>query len=112
MHTRGGSPAPMLVFTAPAAGPTFNFVRCRVSRSAAKPDGACEGPPMPISARNERGAFGPGRADLLDVPLLLGNRDLPASNGGAFERLSPMTGEVVSRAAAATAADAAAAVAS
>jgi vanillin dehydrogenase len=67
---------------------------------------------MPISARDQRGGFAPDRASLLDVPLLLRNKNVPASNGVVFERLSPITGEVVSRAAAATAADAAAAVAS
>ncbi|MCX5496066.1 aldehyde dehydrogenase [Kaistia dalseonensis] len=46
---------------------------------------------------------------MLDVPLLLRGRDLPASDGGAFERLNPITGEVASRAAAATLMDAAAA---
>jgi vanillin dehydrogenase len=67
---------------------------------------------MPISARDQRGGFAPDRASLLDVPLLLRNKNVPASNGVVFERLSPITGEVVSRAAAATPADAAAAVAS
>ena len=52
------------------------------------------------------------RSDPRDVPLLLRNGNLPASNGAFFERLSPVTGEVVSRAAAATTADASAAVAS
>ena len=46
------------------------------------------------------------------MPLLLRNKNLPASDGVIFERLNPMTGEVVSRAAAATPADAVAAVAS
>ena len=52
------------------------------------------------------------RAHPRDVPLLLRNRNAWASNGAFFERLSPVTGEVVSRAAAATTADASAAVAS
>jgi acyl-CoA reductase-like NAD-dependent aldehyde dehydrogenase len=67
---------------------------------------------MPISARDRQGGFAPVRANLLDVPLLLRSGNVPASNGVVFERLSPITGEVVSRAAAATPADAAAAVAS
>jgi acyl-CoA reductase-like NAD-dependent aldehyde dehydrogenase len=67
---------------------------------------------MPVSARDGHGGFGPGRANLLDVPLLFRNKNLPASDGVFFERLSPITGEVVSRAAAATPADAMAAVAS
>src|ERR1700724_2282611 len=67
---------------------------------------------MPVSARDGHGGFGPERANPLDVPLLFRNRNLSASNGVVFERLSPITGEVVSRAAAATPADAAAAVAS
>jgi vanillin dehydrogenase len=67
---------------------------------------------MAISARNQKGLSAPNRANLLDVPLLLRNQNVPASNGVVFERLSPITGEVVSRAAAATPADAAAAVAS
>lgn len=44
---------------------------------------------------------------VLDVPLLVRDRDLPASNGAAFERLNPITGRVASRAAAATPDDAA-----
>lgn len=60
-------------------------------------------------ARSEHDRSGP---PLPDVPLLLRGKNLPASNGAVFERLSPMTGEVVSRAAAATRADAVAAVAS
>ena len=67
---------------------------------------------MPVSARDRHGGSGPDRADLLDVPLLLRNKNLPASDGVFFERLNPMTGDVVSRAAAATQADAVAAVAS
>ena len=61
---------------------------------------------MPISARDqtERLCSRP-RQNMLDVPLLLRNQNVPASNGVVFERLSPMTGEVVSRAAAATPAD-------
>jgi acyl-CoA reductase-like NAD-dependent aldehyde dehydrogenase len=67
---------------------------------------------MPVSARDGHGGLGPDRANLLDVPLLFRNKNLPASDGVFFERLSPMTGEVVSRAAAATPTDAIAAVAS
>ncbi|MGA9089062.1 MAG: aldehyde dehydrogenase [Bradyrhizobium sp.] len=67
---------------------------------------------MPISARNQQGDFAADRANLLDVPLLLRSRNVPASNGVVFERLNPITGEVVSRAAAATPADAVVAVAS
>jgi vanillin dehydrogenase len=67
---------------------------------------------MPISARDEHRGHGPDRGSPLDVPLLLRNQNFPASNGVVFERLSPITGQVVSRAAAATPADAAAAVAS
>ncbi len=67
---------------------------------------------MPISAQNQQGGFATDRANLLDVPLLLRNRNVPASNGVVFERLSPITGEVVSRAAAATPADGVVAVAS
>lgn len=67
---------------------------------------------MPILARDGGSGFGSGDAHALDVPLLLRNKSVPASSGVFFERLSPMTGEVVSRAAAATTADAVAAVAS
>src|SRR5580692_5744919 len=49
---------------------------------------------------------------MLDVPLLVGERDLPASDGVVFERINPTTGKIASRAAAATLADAASAVAS
>ncbi len=45
----------------------------------------------------------------MDVRLLIGNRELPASNGAVFERRNPMTGAVASVAAAATPEDAAAA---
>jgi len=48
---------------------------------------------------------------MLDVALLVHDQDLPASDGAVFERLNPMTGEIASRAAAATIADAAAAAA-
>jgi acyl-CoA reductase-like NAD-dependent aldehyde dehydrogenase len=41
-----------------------------------------------------------------DVKLLIGGRDCDASDKATFERLNPVTGEVVSRAAAATLADA------
>jgi len=67
---------------------------------------------MPVSTRDRHDGRGPDRAGLLDVPLLLRNKNLPASDGVFFERLNPMTGDVVSRAAAATQADAVAAVAS
>lgn len=67
---------------------------------------------MPMIARDRHDGAAPDAENMLDVPLLLQNKNLPASNGAFFERLSPMTGEVVSRAAAATPADAAAAVAS
>jgi vanillin dehydrogenase len=50
------------------------------------------------------------RTDRADVPLLIGDKDFPAANGAFFERRNPVTGEVVSRAAAATLTDAAAAV--
>ena len=48
---------------------------------------------------------------MVDVALMIQGRDLPASDGASFERLNPMTGEVATRAAAATLADAASAVA-
>ncbi len=49
---------------------------------------------------------------MLDVPLLFGGLDLPASDGVVFERINPTTGKIASRAAAATIADASIAVAS
>jgi len=48
---------------------------------------------------------------LSDVTLLVSDRDLPAQGGGVFERLNPITGDVASRAAAASVADAQAAAA-
>lgn len=48
---------------------------------------------------------------MLDVPLLIGGKSCPASDGRFFERRNPITQEVVSRAAAATLEDADAAVA-
>jgi len=48
---------------------------------------------------------------MLQVPLLIGGRSCPASDGRTFERRNPVTGEGVSQAAAATLADADAAVA-
>jgi vanillin dehydrogenase len=48
---------------------------------------------------------------MAEVPLLIGNSDRPASNGATFTRKNPITGEVVTRAAAATLEDAADAVA-
>lgn len=44
------------------------------------------------------------------TPLLIDNEDVPAAGGGTFERRSPLTGELASRAAAATLEDAHAAV--
>jgi acyl-CoA reductase-like NAD-dependent aldehyde dehydrogenase len=43
---------------------------------------------------------------MLDVPLLVRDHDVAASDGAIFHRHNPMTGEVVTRAAAATLADA------
>lgn len=48
---------------------------------------------------------------MLDVPLLIGGQSLPARDGRTFERRNPVTGEVVSRVAAATLEDADTAVA-
>jgi len=48
---------------------------------------------------------------MLQVPLLIGGRACAASDGRTFERRNPVTGEVVSQVAAATLADADAAVA-
>jgi acyl-CoA reductase-like NAD-dependent aldehyde dehydrogenase len=48
---------------------------------------------------------------MIDAALMVQGRDAPASDGGVFERLNPMTGEIATRAAAATLADAASAVA-
>ena len=45
----------------------------------------------------------------MNVQLLIKDRDSDASNGATFERLNPITGEVATRAAAATASDAEAA---
>ncbi|HEY2351594.1 MAG TPA: aldehyde dehydrogenase [Candidatus Acidoferrum sp.] len=47
---------------------------------------------------------------MTEVPLLIGSRERPASDGNTFDRRNPITGEVVSRAAAATVEDARAAV--
>ena len=46
-----------------------------------------------------------------DVALLVSDRDLPAADGAVFERLNPITGDVATRAAAASVADAQAAAA-
>ncbi|MDU8312070.1 aldehyde dehydrogenase family protein, partial [Pseudomonas syringae pv. actinidiae] len=48
---------------------------------------------------------------MLDVPLLIGGQSCPARDGRTFERCNLVTGEVVSRVAAATLEDADAAVA-
>ena len=48
---------------------------------------------------------------MLDVPLLIGGQSCPARDGRTFERRHPVTGEVVSRVAAAALEDADAAVA-
>jgi acyl-CoA reductase-like NAD-dependent aldehyde dehydrogenase len=48
---------------------------------------------------------------MFEVPLLIGGQARPAANGRVFERCNPLTGEVVSRVAAATLEDADAAVA-
>ncbi len=46
---------------------------------------------------------------MYDVPLIIGDRDAPASGGATFERRDPIRGEVATTAAAATVADAQAA---
>jgi acyl-CoA reductase-like NAD-dependent aldehyde dehydrogenase len=46
---------------------------------------------------------------MMDINLLIDDRDVAASNGATFERRDPITGEVASRAAAASVADAQAA---
>jgi vanillin dehydrogenase len=81
-------------------------------RAAAQAGEMREERPMLKLARDEHNGSGPTRESGLDAPLLLRGKDCPASNGAVFERLSPITGEVVSRAAAATRSDAVAAVAS
>ena len=48
---------------------------------------------------------------MVEATLMIGSGDVPASDGGTFERLNPMTGEVATLAAAATVADAGNAVA-
>ncbi|GGO83428.1 salicylaldehyde dehydrogenase [Marinobacterium nitratireducens] len=48
---------------------------------------------------------------MFDVPLLIGGKTVAASDGRTFDRVSPLTGDVVSRVAAASVADANAAVA-
>ncbi len=48
---------------------------------------------------------------MTDVALLVRDRDIPASSGRVFERLNPITGEIATRAAAATVDDANAAAA-
>jgi len=44
-----------------------------------------------------------------DVKLLIAGRDVPAAKAATFDRLNPISGEVATRAAAASAADAKAA---
>lgn len=46
----------------------------------------------------------------MEASLLIDNKDVPAADGKVFERRDPLTGELVTRAAAATVADAKAAV--
>jgi acyl-CoA reductase-like NAD-dependent aldehyde dehydrogenase len=50
-----------------------------------------------------------GEAGVRIVELMIGDRDLPAQRGATFERRNPVSGQVVTRAAAASPADAAAA---
>ncbi len=47
-----------------------------------------------------------GEKAMYEISLLLESKDVPASNGGTFDRLNPVTGDVASRAAAAQIADA------
>jgi acyl-CoA reductase-like NAD-dependent aldehyde dehydrogenase len=49
------------------------------------------------------------RLDAVDVSLIIGNKDVPASDGATFERRDPVSGAVASRAAAASVNDARAA---
>ena len=79
----------------------------RVTRGRAR----LKGGRRPMLGRNTDDGRRAEPAGALDVPLILRNRNTPASNGEFFERVSPVTGEVVSRAAAATVTDALAAVA-
>ncbi len=62
-------------------------------------------PPAPAAGLPGRDPPGMESA-MFEVPLLIAGRDVPASQGATFERRNPVTGEVASRAAAATPADA------
>ena len=73
--------------------------------------------PTTSLARNGAGAREPaaalpptatcnGSSAMFDVQLLIANADRQAAGGGTFDRLNPLTGEVASRAAAASIADA------
>jgi acyl-CoA reductase-like NAD-dependent aldehyde dehydrogenase len=46
---------------------------------------------------------------MLDIPMLIGDKDATAAGGASFDRRNPVTGEIATRAAAASAADAIAA---
>ncbi|MBC7580084.1 MAG: aldehyde dehydrogenase family protein, partial [Tardiphaga sp.] len=47
---------------------------------------------------------------MMDATLMIGNRDVAASEGATYDRIDPITGAVATRAAAASVADAIAAV--
>src|SRR4029077_20024536 len=64
---------------------------------------------LPASARLP-GKRGERTAPMFDTQLLVNNKDAGAAGGKTFSRHNPMTGQVATRAAAATVADANAAV--
>jgi acyl-CoA reductase-like NAD-dependent aldehyde dehydrogenase len=63
------------------------------------------------SRRRATSLFAARKRGMIDSALMVQGNDVPASDGATFERLNPMTGDVATRAAAATPGDAASAVA-
>ncbi|MBK5960388.1 salicylaldehyde dehydrogenase (modular protein) [Rhodoplanes elegans] len=64
------------------------------------------GLPAPATSSPEGNNPQPTRSPMLDVTMMVNDKDTPAAAGRTFERLNPITGEVASRASAATIADA------
>jgi acyl-CoA reductase-like NAD-dependent aldehyde dehydrogenase/ABC-type branched-subunit amino acid transport system ATPase component len=74
----------------------------------ARHEGARQGEaaPPPAAARPQTNKASPGSETMIAVDLMIDNADQRAAGSATFDRLNPMTGDIASRAAAASAADA------
>ncbi|MBX9590413.1 MAG: aldehyde dehydrogenase family protein [Hyphomonadaceae bacterium] len=91
------APAPLGNGRLPSAAHATGAASARIT-AASPPSATAAAASRPLSSR--------GNPSMLDVTLMIGNADTKAAGGATFDRLDPMTGEVASRAAAASVDDA------